>query len=43
MKRISIRTAIRRLRSYLIIFATAEERKGLEKATILENMEDGDE
>ncbi|MGG5340192.1 hypothetical protein IGJ48_002904 [Enterococcus pernyi] len=42
MKRISIRTAIRRLRSYLITFATSEERKGLEKAiTILENMEDG--
>lgn len=28
MKRLSIRTAIRRLRSYLITFATGEERKG---------------
>lgn len=41
MKRLSIRTAIRRLRSYLITFATGEERKGIEKAiAIFEDLED---
>lgn len=43
MKRISIRTTIRRLRSYLYTCATGEERKGIEKAiTIFESMEESE-
>ncbi|HII4096604.1 TPA: hypothetical protein ACY4J4_001672 [Enterococcus faecium] len=41
MKRISIRKAISHLRLYLNVYATGEERKGIEKAiAIFESMED---
>ncbi|MDO7880371.1 MULTISPECIES: hypothetical protein [Enterococcus] len=41
MKRISISKVIRHLRSYLNVYATGEERKGIEKAiTIFESMEE---